>query len=295
MLRPVAGAGAPCGRRGLACALASLALAACTVPIRQFDLRNQALTCAQANEYAYRTLQNMGFSITAFDPAGAGRAGDLHGTREDRGSTQKVTVTITCTGSGADIVASEDNRWVGRADFKRGFYLAFTATVTQASVTAAAAREEAERPLDQKKRKGLQVALEPLPGAGAKLEFAFDLAAAQILPVRVTINNVTPRVYTLDPSDIVLIQTDGTRVHPLSIAASAQQVADTIRASGAASVDVAEVGRQLQARLLLTRTVPANQTVSGYLYYPLAAYVKGRVSLEDQASEEAEGFLVEFR
>ncbi len=265
------------------------------MPIRQFDLKNQALTCAQANEYAYRSLQNMGFSIIAFDPAGVGRAGDLHGTREDRGSTQKVTVTIACTGSGADIVASEDNRWVGLLDFKRGFYFAFTATVAQASVTAAAAREEAERPLDQKKRKGLQVALEPLPGASAKLEFDFDLAAARILPLRVTINNVTTRVYALDPSDIVLIQADGTRVHPLPIAASAQQVADAMRGSEAASMDVAAIGRQLQMRLLQTHSVPANQTVSGFLYYPLAAYVKGRVSLEDQASEESEGFLVEFR
>jgi hypothetical protein len=285
----------PIARVAWTCAVVTV-VAACTPPIRQFDLKYQPLTCEQANEDAYRTLQSMGFTVTAVDPARIGRVGTLHATREDRGSTQPVTVTITCTDSRADIEASEDNRWVGLMEFKRGFYLSFTATVTQASVSAAAAREEAQRPLEQKKSQGLQVGLEPLPGAGAKLEFAFDFPAAQVLPVLVTINNVTARAYTFDPSDIVLIQKDGARVHPLSIAATAQRVADAARGTGdGGPADAAEVGRSLQARLLQVHSVGAEQSVKGYLFYPLAAYVKGRVSMEDQATEETEGFLVEFQ
>ena len=62
-----------------------------------------------------------------------------------------------------------------------------------------------------------------------------------------------------------------------------------------APVNDAEITSRLQERLLQSRAVPANQNVHGYLFYPAAAYTKGRVSLEDEATEESEGFVVEFR
>ena len=54
------------------------------------------------------------------------------------------------------------------------------------------------------------------------------------------------------------------------------------------------IAQRLRDRLLRTRAVSANQQLSGYLYFPLGTYTKGRVTLEDQESEEAEGFVVEF-
>ena len=107
----------------------ALAVAGCTPPIRQFDLKNQALTCEQANDYAYRTLQSMGFTMTQFEPVTAAHAGTLRGTREERG-TQNVTVGITCNGTTAAIDASEDGKFLGQLEFKRGFYMAFTAIRT---------------------------------------------------------------------------------------------------------------------------------------------------------------------
>ena len=286
-------------RTALAASLVLLAATACTPPIRQFDLKQQPLTCEQANADTYETLRTMGFTVTAFDPAAIGRVGTIRATREDRGSTQNVTVVITCTGRGADIDASEDNRWLGLLEFKRGFYLAFTATAAQAASASVAARDESERPFEQKRLKGLQVLLEPVLGLGAKLDFDFDLAAAGVLPVRVTINNVTTRTYRFDPSDVVMIGKDGTRVPPLTVAAAAQRVVDAARQPTAgdkmASPDGAEVARRLQERLLQSHTVPAKQSVKGYLFYPSAPYVKGRISLEDVATEETEGFVVEFR
>jgi hypothetical protein len=283
--------------RGLACAVLIAGLGACSFPVRQFDLKHQQLTCEQANEYAYHTLQTMGFTITRFEPAAAGRPGTIRGTREEQG-TQNVTVKVTCGRGDAEIDASEDGKFLGQLEFKRGFYLAFTATAAQAAVSAAVAREQAERPLAQKNVKGLQVLLEPVGGLGAKLDFDLDLAAAGVLPVRVTINNFTTRTYIVDPTDIVLAQKDGTRVGPMTVAETAQRIEDagSREASGseAAVPDTAEVTRRLQARLLRGHTVSANQIVKGYLFYPLAAYVKGRATLEDQESEETEGFVVEF-
>ncbi len=275
-----------------------LAYASCTPPIRQFALANQALTCVQANEYTYRTLQSMNFAVTEFSPAVVGRPGTIRGTCEERGATQNVTVAITCNGRTADVDAGEDRKLLNRLEFKRGFYLAFTATAARAAADTTSAREEAARPPEQKKDKGLQVLLTPVPGLGAKLDFDFDLAAAGVLPVLVTMSNVTPRTYTFDPSDIALRQKDGTRVPPITVDDAAQRVVESERqratASDAVPRDRAEVTRRLQAQALSGHSLAPNQRLKGYLFYPLAPYVKGRVALEDQASEETEGFVVEF-
>lgn len=282
--------------RRLAAACLMIAAVGCTPPIRQFDLKDQALTCEQANDYTYRTLQSMDFSISAFEPATIGHPGVLHAVREERRQRQAVTVTITCTGARATIDASEDGRWLGQLEFKRGFYLGFTATATQTALTESAARSDAERPLAQKTTKGLQVSLQPVKGLAAKLDFDVDAAAGGVLPIRVTINNASTRTYRLDPGDIVLVQADGTRVPPLSVDDAAARIAAAphVAGDGAAALDTATVQSRLHDKLLTADTVASGQILKGYLFYPLAPYVKGRVSLEDQASEESEGFVVEF-
>jgi hypothetical protein len=282
------------------CGLVYLLSAAlsCTPPVRQYALKDQNLTCERANDYSYRTLRAMGFTISAFEPAAVGRPGTIHGSRAELG-VQNVTVTITCRAAGtADINASEDGRLLGRVEFKRGFYMAFTGVAEQTAASEAAALEEAQRPLEQKKEKGLHVLLQPVLGQGAKLDFALDLTAGGILPVRVTINNASARSYSLDPNDVVLIQRDGTRVPPLPIDEVVKRVAAAERAkadsAAATPTDNAAITQRLRDRLLQTRAVSVNQQLSGYLYFPLETYTKGRVSLEDQESEEAEGFVVEF-
>ena len=235
----------------------------------------------------------MGFSITAFRPAAIGRPGTLHGTRDERG-VQNVTVAVTCNGTSVDVDASEDGKWLGQLEFKRGFYLAFTGIVQAAEITDAAAREAALHPAQDRKGPGLRVRLEPVPGLAAKLDFDVDLAAANVLPVRVTIANGTSRTYRFDPTDIVLMQQDGTRVRPLSVDDAAQRVVTAPRPADAAAPDAGAVTQQLRGRALSGDSVAANQTIKGYVFFPLGQYAKGRVSLEDQATEESEGFVVEF-
>ncbi len=269
---------------------------ACTPPVRQFDLKQQALTCEQANDYTLRTLQAMRFTITTLEPAAIGRPGRLRGTRKEQG-TQNVTVVVTCSGKGVDVDASEDGKFLGQLEFKRGFYLSFTAVVSQAAVLEAAAREAALRPPQERKEKGLRVLVEPVRGLAAKLDFDLDLAAAGVLPVRITISNATSRTYRFDPADVVLMQTDGARVRPLSVEDAAQRVADAAAQPAPPTPsgrDRGAITQRLQQRVLSGASVSANQTAKGYLFYPLAPYVKARVSLEDQASEETEGFVVEF-
>jgi len=111
--------------------------------------------------------------------------------------------------------------------------------------------------------------------------------------VKLQIKNVTERAYRVDPREVVLVRADGQRVPPLTTAQAAAQVATALRAQGVAVGDD-EVRRRLDARQVTGTEVPATQSLTGYLYYPLAAYVKGRVVLEDPAAEESEGFVVEF-
>jgi len=284
-------------RRECLGSLALSLLAACTSQLRQFDLNDRPLTCEQANQYAYRSIQVMGFAITEFEPAAIGRPGTLRGWREHYDGTQRVTVAITCAAATAGVIASEDGRFLGQLEFKRGFYMTFTSLVSQAEANAAAATAEEQRPLEQKRAQGLQVLLQPVHGLGAKLDFDLDLAAGGVLPVLVTIVNVSSRRYTLNQEDIVLVEKDGTRVHALAAGAAAAQVGRALRqAAGdaAADVDDAAIKARLESRLFRSRSVTANETVSGYLYFPLAGYVKGRVVLEDVESEESEGVMVEF-
>jgi hypothetical protein len=282
----------------VAASVALLLLAACTPPVRQFDLNNRPLSCEQANQYAYRTLQSMGFQLTGFEPAASGKPGQMHGTRRTDTGLQDVTVSINChPGGGTDINASEDGSLLGQLELKRGFYMSFTGVIAAAEATASKEQAELARSFDQKKSKGLQVLLTPVRGLGSKLDFNLDLAAGGVLPVLVTINNVTTRAYKVDANDVVLMQKDGTRVSSLAVQDAAQRVATALAQQAKddhAAPDLNNVTQRLQSRVFTSRSVPPRQSVKGYLFFPLGQYAKGRVVLEDVENEESEGFVVEF-
>src|SRR5258707_8595259 len=94
--------------------IALLWLAACTPPIRQYDLRDQPLTCQDANRLSYRTIEAMRFKVGEFEPAAPGRRGLIKASRTasgESGRIQNVTVTIDCTPTAATIDTSEDYNW----------------------------------------------------------------------------------------------------------------------------------------------------------------------------------------
>jgi len=282
--------------RRLACSALLWLTAACAFPVRQFDLNDRPFDCKQANRYAYFTLRSMGFSLLALEPATVDRPGSMHGYRKTETGTETATVAIVChKEGGADINASQDNTFLGQVEFKRGFYMSLTGVVSQEEGEAAAAQAEAARPFEEKQHKGLQVWLRPVPGVGSKLDFDLDLDAGGVLPVLVTINNVTTHNYRLELDDVVMIAGDGTRVAPLALTDAAQRVAAAAaHAPHGSAPALGAVTRELESHLFTGRRVEPKQRLSGYLYYPVAPYTKGRAVLEDTASEESEGFVVEF-
>ena len=68
-------------------------------------------------------------------------------------------------------------------------------------------------------------------GQASKLDFAFDLAAAGVLPVRIEITNLTPRTYTLDVAEIRLTRADRERVAALTPAEAGERIANAKRAA----------------------------------------------------------------
>jgi hypothetical protein len=244
----------------------------------RYDLEDQPLSCEQANRYTYQTLELMGFTVTRVDLAAPGRRGEVAAQRRRSGEEQHVTVRIDCTAATAGISPRRDGWLSGGAEFERGFSMAFT------SVARGAGDEHAASG-------GLQVLLRPKPGLGAKLEFDLDLAAAGVLPVQVTIDNRTTRLYTFERTDFVLIGSGGARVQPLAID---EVVRRTVAASGTAATPAA-VEQRLRGRTFDADAVAAHQRVSGFMFYPLAPYVEGRAILRDAESDESEGVRVEFQ
>lgn len=278
-----------------------LALAACNPPIRQYELRNQPLSCDDANRLSYRTLEAMRFKVSDFQPAAPGQRGVIRATRRvsgDSQETQGASVIIDCTPTGADIDASEDGAFLNQLEFKRAFNHAFLNVVSMR-----ASRQQLDEQIRagtapaSQQRGDLKVVVEPKRGQAAKLDFAFDLAAAGILPVRVEITNLTPRTYTLDISAIRLIGPDRERVAALDPDDAAQRIAGAKNAASAAPLTTmprAAIADALALRQFAASEIAPGVEREGFLYFPLADYRSARIVLTDKESGEDEGVRVEF-
>lgn len=281
-------------RRLITLSLFVAALAGCTPPIRQFDLKDQPMTCEQANRYAYDALKSMGYLITAFTPASSGGKGVVKGAFDEKGS-QSVTAIITCGGAGPTVDASEDGKWLGQLEFRRGFYLAFTGIAEQRKAIEAAARKQAALPLAERESQGLQVLLTPVRGLEARMDFAADLTAAGVLPVRVVIHNGTTSQYELDPDDIVMVRSDGERVPPLALPAALERIRQAPAPSAdAPAPDLSTLSAQMKEKLFTAREMRSDSSAEGYLFYPAATYKRARVRVTETQSGETEGFMIEF-
>ncbi len=286
---------------GAMAALAVVLATGCTPPIKQFELRDQALSCEDANRLTYRTVEAMRFKVSDFQPAAAGQRGVIKAARTatDTGKAQSVTVTIDCTATGANIDAGEDGAWLNQMEFKRAFHHAFLNVVSMH-----AGREQLDQQIlagtapASQQRRDLKIVVEPAAGQAAKLDFPFDLAASGVLPVRIAISNLTGHAYTLDPSAIRLARADGERIEALSPEDAAGRVATAFAAGKGAAATTAPSRQAIADTLTLhqfgaTSIAPGTER-EGFLYFPLAQYRSARVVVTDTETGEDEGVRVEF-
>lgn len=289
-------------RSPILAAVGAVILASCAVPLRQYEIRDEELSCDEANRLAYEALTGMGFHITEFEPAEPGRRGTLEGERQletPRAVREAAVVTIDCTHAGVLVDAKEEGKVFGQADFKRGFLIAFTSVRNMAARRAEMEAKMAAGSLPPSlQRRDVRILLEPVRGEGAKLDFGLDLQAAGILPLRIRIDNLTARTYRLDPTAIRLTRVDRTPVEAMPADQAAAHVAgarppETDR-SPRASLSRAEIADRLRAKAFAARRLAPGAHEQGFLYFPAGEYTRARVLLTDEESGEMEGVAVEF-
>ena len=236
-----------------------------------------SMPCSEAARVAQGALYRVGYVPDSTTPPQPGTPGTVIGKRAagyDYGSNAAThayttTVTVTCSNAGADFDAVTDEPLPGSLSFKTDFAKAIETVATR----------RVQRPaLADRPATGMVITVEPLRGGEARDQVGADLPG--ITTVRVTLENRTDRTYAFAADGVHLVTQEGEKVASLSAAEIAKRAGAA--ASGAA-------GKEISNGPLAPRA-----TLSGFLFFPASAYQRATVVLTDQATDEEEGFRVDF-
>jgi hypothetical protein len=248
-----------------------LLLAAGCPPPAQYREVRPGLSCDRATRVAYRTLNELGYTVTELVPATPGSDGTVAGTKKRRDGTQTTgRVRIECDAQGAKLVPIEDSV-VPDYEFSRAFGYSFKSLVQQPDVEAPRAEM------------GLEVLVNALDPQESVLDLGGPATVGGAVPVRITIRNYTDRAVAVDPKRIDLMTDSGDAKGPLGGGAL-----DAALAPGAAGARVRK--EQLSSRRIAPRT-----TVEGFLVYPPGAYREAQIGIEDVETGETEGFVAKVQ
>jgi len=251
--------------------LVLLLLAAGCPPPSQYREVRPGLSCDRATRVAYRTLIELGYTVTELVPATPGVSGSVAGTKTKRDGTQTTgRVRIECDAAGAKLVPIEDSV-VPDYEFSRAFGYSFKSLVQQPDVEAPRAEV------------GLEVLVNALSPQEAVLDLGGPATVGGAVPVRITIRNHTDRAVAVDPKRIDLMTTAGDAKAPLGGGAL-----DAALAGGAA-------GARVRKEQLSGRKVPPQTTVEGFLVYPAGTYREAQIGIEDVETGETEGFVAKVQ
>lgn len=263
---------------------------------KQYNVRRDNVSCEEANRYAFRTMRNMGYEVTTFEPAQLGRPGLLKGRQDDeRRGLHYVTVHVACEPDGQVLLdASRDEILKQDIEFSRGFFLTFTSFADNAARNAAYAEEQS----GGVKSGGVKFKIKPQLGLESKLDFGHDLQAGDVMAVRVIVQNGSDRTYALDPRNIELRPLKGRgKVRQLRIPDAAGSIARAGAAdlpAGAPTPVPDSVAEELRVRQLRQQTLKPGDQAEGFIYFRTGEYARARATLVDVETSESEGFLVEF-
>jgi hypothetical protein len=198
-----------------------------------------------------------------------GRPGQPGHIVAEKDGGQVGRVTITCHESGATVEPEKSGlpipTLLGAAERPHEFQNLFQHTFN-------ILRSSQEIAAQQGPGKGLTMTMTPLNSFESQMDLGADLPAGGVLPIKVEINNNTPRPYGLDAGKVYLQSVGGgDRIAPVAPPAAGQ-------------------GKALQGEI----TIQPGQTVTGYLFYPAGKYSSARTTLIDKENDEGEGFSVQF-
>jgi len=263
---------------------------------KQYNVRRDNVSCEEANRYAFRTMRNMGYEVTTFEPARLGHPGLLKGRQEDeRRGLHYVTVHVDCEPDGQVFLqASRDEFLKQDTEFSRGFFLTFTSFADNATRNAAYAEEQS----GGVKSGGVKFKVKPQLGLESKLDFGHDLNGGNVLAVRVIVQNGSDRTYELDPRDIELRPLKGRgKVRQLRVPDAAANIAAAGAAdlpAGAPTPVPSNIAQELRERQLKQQTLKPGDQAEGFIYFRTGEYARARATLVDVETAESEGFLIEF-
>lgn len=267
----------------------------CKSAERQYDVRTTDLSCEEANRYAYRTMRELGYEITGFEPAAPGRTGIIRAHRTAQKGELAGRIEISCDPPKVILAPHAESGLVSDLTFARGFFLSFSAL---AENRGRSSRPQAGGATDSAAG-GLTLAIKPVPGLEAKLDFGADLQAAGILPVRIEAVNNSERTYRIETARFHLRPAGRPgRVEALSLERAAKLLAaaaeEAERAGGPPARAPGDFTSLLRAKLMTDATLPPGARAQGFLFFPAAEYSGARAIVEDVDTSEAEGFMVEF-
>lgn len=234
---------------------------------RYIRMDEKGLTCAEAYQIAIGAVRRMNYTIDTSTKPTPGAPGVITATHTEGTATRGLMVQVFCTTMGASVEAKTEQGGLADLNFPAEFRRSFE--------TAAANRA----PLRQPAESGLDVLL--TPERGNTPELGVDVSGIGVLPVHVLISNRSTRVYAFRVKDVVLKTEDGGRARPLRLQDISAQLSP---------VDA----DRLQQKALADRDIQAGETMTGFLFFPFKAYARARVVLTDRASDEPEGFSIEF-
>jgi len=226
------------------------------------------LSCERATRVTYRTLVQLGYTVTELVPATLEHGGMVAGTKtQPDGSTTAGRVRISCDREGA-VMTPVEEALVPTYDFSRGFGYSFKTLVQ---------RPDVEEPHAER---GLQILVHALEPHEAILDLGGVPTVGGAILVRVTVRNHTDRAIAVDPSRIELVGAAGTSAVALAGPALAAALAP------------GPGGDRVRGEPLRAGRVAARTTVAGFLVYPAGSYREARVGVEDVETEETEGLVI---
>jgi len=292
------------------CTRAALILAALLVGCAsaKYRIERERRSCDDANEQVHRTLANLGYEITRFDPARAVVNGEIEAQRQTPGGLRRGRVRIECTGK--TVFQPVEGAWfLPTYDFSRDVYYGLLATVDQPlqqEIPAADSGQETTGepgpPLVRGKRPEgeLRVIFRALGRFEVRRETGVDLVPRGLLVVRVAVVNRTTRAYVLPTDGIVLVDEAGERVRWLTSAEIASRIEQsTVAVEGPDErplppIDIPAAVSAMEEKVLTGGRIASGQTRSGLLCFPAGDYSSGRMRLIDEETGEVEGTIVAF-
>ncbi len=249
--------------------MATAALVLCSGCIaRHVRIQEKGLTCADAHHLAIEAVHRMGYEISEVTKPTPSVPGMILGSRQDGINKHALMVSVFCTTQGAEVEAKSDQTGLAAMDFPTEFRRSFAAAAAnQAPPRAAAAH-------------GVDLLLVPARDGGRE-QLGVDLSGLGILPVSVRITNHTSRTYVFKSKGVRLETAAGTHAAPLAVADVTARLSP-------------EAASSLRQKVVERAELKPDDAASGVLLFPFDAYTGARVELLDRASNETEGFAVEF-